>query len=124
VAVLAKLRRLWPGIAILVGLFGGLALCAHALWGGMLDVAPDIGCRGGGCPGALVERASHYGRLFAIGALGGAALVIIGVAAAVRRGKRQALGADGCRSGNAGPDRADPLAMARLRKRSDRVVSK
>jgi hypothetical protein len=133
--VLAKLRRVWPGLAILAGLIGGFALCAHAMWGGMLEFAPDPGCRGGGCAGSLADRAAHNARWFAIGVLGGGALLIIGVAAAVRRRTRRllplveldgagALGADGCRSGKADRDRADALAPARLRQRGDRVVSK
>jgi hypothetical protein len=121
--VLDKLRRVWPGLAILVGLSGGLVLCAHAVWGGMLEFAPDPGCRGGGCAGSLAERASHDARLFALGALGGSALMIAGVVAAVRRGKRAAVGADGCRSGMADPARADPLASARLRRPGDRVIT-
>jgi hypothetical protein len=76
------------------------------------------------CTYAIAARAHHDSWQFVIGALGGGALMIVGAVAAARRSKRQALDADGCRSGIVDPDRADALATARLRRPSDRVVSK
>jgi hypothetical protein len=118
-----QLRRVWPGLAIVVGLLAGSGLSLYAAAFGLVHWFGGAGCNGGSCDGAIAAGADHYKLLLAIGVIGGGALVITGGIAGYRRGKRTIAAAD-CRSGTAGPASGDPLATARLRRRSDRVVSK
>jgi hypothetical protein len=120
---MAKLRRIWPGLAIVLGLLAGSGLSLYAAVFGLLHWFGGAGCNGGGCDSAIDAGADHYKLLLAIGVIGGSALVITGGVAGYRRGKRTLAAAD-CRSVTAEPVRGDPLATARLRRRSDRVVSK
>lgn len=106
--VLAKLHRIWPGLAILLGLLGGGSLCAYAGFFGVVNALRF--CNSGGCEHARAARDAHYNLLFAIGAIGGCALILVAVIALYRRGWRRL-----------GPA-AGPLAEARLRRADDRVI--
>ena len=114
-----KLRRVWPGLAILLGVFGGGSLCLYGIvWGGLWSGLSDVG----DAPPAerqqrLIEHIAHATWLVLIGIAVGVALVVVGVVGAVRRGRQRDAA-----SGSGAIDPTATLAAARLRRPRDRVM--
>lgn len=74
-----RLRRALSTLAILIGLFGGLALAGYALFFMMADGLASPACGGGGCEDRLRADDAHYSDLLAIAGLGGVGLIAIGI---------------------------------------------
>ena len=82
------------GWAIVLGMFGGIALAMWALFWGAVNGMGTMGCGGSsGCEERMEAASAHDEQLLYIALIGGGGMIVAGIAARIVLGKRlRALG--------------------------------